>query len=295
MARPMLRAGYIVLGAPLHAALLLLPALIAGHLATTLARPEVLVFLLLATAFFLADLPTVDPATPRADRPDGRTSVLALATGLLLLLIFWAGLGTASRPERPDHLARLVLGSALMVAGISLRFAAILVLGPRFRTELSGPGRLHRDGVYGRLRHPSEAGNLLVALGGAVALGSDLALGLTCLVLLPTIGLRVRREDAALRAQHGPEFVAYARQVGGLWPLFSWQRGDEPGEIGHAGRVDLPAPDPVAAGRAPDREPVGTQRRQSADGGRVEAARQGDEPAGGVDRPDPIAPGQIHG
>jgi protein-S-isoprenylcysteine O-methyltransferase Ste14 len=75
------------------------------------------------------------------------------------------------------------------------------------------------DGPYRWVRHPSEAGTLLIALGLSALTASPAALGLTLGLLAPLVLIRCRREDLGSR----PRFRAGR---GGLRLRLRWCRGD---------------------------------------------------------------------
>lgn len=225
-----LRVAYVVLGTPLHAAGLLLPLAIAGRLGEA-AEPARLAFLVLASALFLADLPTIRPTPPVQPPDDPATDRLALATGLLLFAGFEIGLLGTCR----TGLVASAIGGLGMAVGVALRLTAVLTLGAAFVTGLTGDGELVDRGLFARLRHPSEAGNLAVALGAGLLLGSPWALGLAVLGLAPMVLLRVRREEVALRGRYGGRYRDYAGRVGGLWPRPSRRPVSPPrGRVGGA-------------------------------------------------------------
>jgi len=147
----------------------------------------------------------------------GEANWAATATGLMLLAGFWLGLalpGTA--PGQPIALG--VLGGGVMIAGISLRAAAMLSLGERFRSQVNvAPGQeMVTRGIYRRSRHPSEFGLLLISLGAAVLLASLAALAVWALILTPLVVMRVRAEEELLRLNFGDAYRAYACRV----PMF---------------------------------------------------------------------------
>jgi protein-S-isoprenylcysteine O-methyltransferase Ste14 len=132
------------------------------------------VFLALTAAWIaaeaLATLPEPDLIAPRE-----------VATGQGLLAVHAGGLA--------EHLLRGTPGAwagALVIgAGVALRVAAIVTLGPAFSSSELPPPRRITAGVYRAMRHPSELGLLLAAAGAALLLGSVLAAALTVFVLAP--------------------------------------------------------------------------------------------------------------
>lgn len=143
--------------------------------------------------------------------------LLAALTGAALLAGAWLALhGPASFTlgGLPPSLSAVGLA-----AGVALRVAAVRRLGARFVTgTVAGPGPLVTDGVYRRLRHPSEAGLVLAALCGGLLLRSAPALALAAGVVLPAAALRARREDRLLAAAHGAAHAAWRERAGMLVP-----------------------------------------------------------------------------
>jgi protein-S-isoprenylcysteine O-methyltransferase Ste14 len=158
-------------------------------------------------------LPGREPAGLR-----GADRALAALTGAALLAGAWLGLWRA--PAFTIGALPLAAAAAALAAGAALRLAALRRLGDRFVTgTVADPGRpLVTDGVYRRVRHPSEAGLLLAAAGGAVLLRSLAAALLLAAVVLPLAVLRARREDGALAAAHGEAHAAWRRRAGMLLP-----------------------------------------------------------------------------
>jgi len=119
-----------------------------------------------------------------------------LATGLALLAVHASALA--------EHFVRHTVGSLagvlLLVAGITLRVAAIRQLGDDFVSVPARPTRVVATGVYRWLRHPSELGLLAAALGAAILLGSAIAAAIVAGVLLPLAMARCRAEDRLLAA-----------------------------------------------------------------------------------------------
>jgi protein-S-isoprenylcysteine O-methyltransferase Ste14 len=219
-----------LLGLGLNTLLLRLPALLGGRSGAGLGDPAVRLFLVGAGLLCLGDLLLSPPASADA-APDAPTTRLAWANGLALLLTFWTALATCG----PGTAA---FGFAAMLAGVLLRAAAIRQLGGSFVTAVRvTPGQeLLRRGVYAHLRHPSETGVLLAALGGCLLLGSGAGLAVGAALLVPLACLRVRREDAVLARAFGPAHADYVRRVGALLPSL-WKDGPGSSAGGRMRRV----------------------------------------------------------
>jgi protein-S-isoprenylcysteine O-methyltransferase Ste14 len=211
-------------GPALHGALLLAPLAVMGRAGRALGDPAVRAFLVLATAFYLTDLRTLGHAPAAAFRPGsaddraaGRGGWLA---GMLLVATFWTALLGRATAAGPVPLWSFACGALLMPAGVAARAAAVATLGVAFESGVTfAAGRpLTERGIYSRVRHPSEAGNLAVAFGACLLLGSRPALLLALTAFLPVTLARINREDRGLAAAFGPRFDRYARRVKRLIP-----------------------------------------------------------------------------
>ncbi len=116
-----------------------------------------------------------------------------------------------------------ILGCAVGVAGVALRWWAISLLGAQFTRHLqvAPDHRLVVDGPYRYVRHPSYTGTILMFTGVGIGLGNACSL-LACF-LLPAIGYirRIPPEEALLRGELGEPYAGYARRthrlVPGIW------------------------------------------------------------------------------
>ncbi len=116
-----------------------------------------------------------------------------------------------------------VLGCAVGLAGVALRWWAIRSLGTRFTRELqiAPDHEVVTGGPYRRLRHPSYTGAVLMFAGVGLGLGNALSFA-ACLVF-PAIGYveRIPREESLLRQELGESYAEYAahtkRLVPGVW------------------------------------------------------------------------------
>ena len=181
-------------------------------------------FLVGASALCLADLAGLGPLRPMAApvaSHDHRILALAWAQGLAVLAVFWTGLVQ----RLGDHalvvpMSLRIVGFICMLAGALLRYAAIRALGARFVTEIHVGPELVRRGVYGRIRHPSETGLLLAAMGAGLLLSSPAAGAVFVVLLLPVVVVRTRIEDDALGSAFGPSHDRYVREAGRFFPAF---------------------------------------------------------------------------
>ena len=111
------------------------------------------------------------------------------------------------------------LGFSLYVSGGALRIAPVFVLGRRFSglVAIQTGHELVTDGIYGRVRHPSYLGLLIMGLGWALTFRSGAGVVLAGLVIPPLLA-RIRSEEALLRSQFGEEYDSYRRRTSRLIP-----------------------------------------------------------------------------
>src|SRR5690606_18028344 len=110
------------------------------------------------------------PRGVNSARPASKPDPLPLA----MLLVIWVSLAEQAAQGDATWWPAAPAGLAVAATGVGLRIAAIRALGDRFLdgVELLPWHRLESSGVYRVLRHPAEAGNVLIAAGCASAAGS---------------------------------------------------------------------------------------------------------------------------
>ena len=198
-----------------HAALLTAPLLLLGRF-EALARPQAIACVAAMLMLGEVELSAASRGDPVAARAPGAR--LALASALGLLVTAWAAIGSPSLAPSWSS-AWTWLGLPAVLGGAALRASAIRTLGASFTSEtVATPGRaLVTRGIYARMRHPSDAGLLLVALGLALLGSSVSALLVAALVVAPSVIARVASEEQILAASHGEAHAAYRHRVGLWW------------------------------------------------------------------------------
>jgi protein-S-isoprenylcysteine O-methyltransferase Ste14 len=111
-------------------------------------------------------------------------------------------------------------GLALLIAGLAVRWTAILSLGKAFSANVAiqDSQTIYRAGLYRFVRHPSYTGLLLIFLG--VGVHSRNWIGLLIVMVATTAALlyRIHVEEAALHGAFGAEYASYARATKRLIP-----------------------------------------------------------------------------
>lgn len=141
-----------------------------------------------------------------------------------ITLAIFAAIQVAARHPGPvpgPAAAWVGAGLALLLAGLALRWTAILTLRGAFTVDVAIARDQHlvERGPYRRVRHPAYTGNLLAFLGMAL-LFADWVAALTLVLPITAAFLyRIRVEERALRAAFGDEYGRYARRTWRLVPF----------------------------------------------------------------------------
>jgi protein-S-isoprenylcysteine O-methyltransferase Ste14 len=163
-------------------------------------------------------------STDKVDRRATTISVLAdLITVVSLLGALAAAVLIPSAALPVDPWLALALGSALVVLGIGLRQWAAKALGVFFTRSIviRAEHRVVRNGPYRFVRHPAYAGDLVSVLGLALTLGNWLSIMIAVSGFFLAHVPRIRAEEAALDANFGEDYRAFAgtrkRLIPGVW------------------------------------------------------------------------------
>lgn len=126
----------------------------------------------------------------------------------------------ATLPRSPPV---MVLGLLVVLAGAALRIASIRTMRRHFSYELrvESGARIVDTGPYRILRHPSYLGILLIAVGAPLALSSAWGVAVAAVAMVAMIVVRIRSEEAVLRAAFGAAYDAYASRTWRVVP-FVW-------------------------------------------------------------------------
>ena len=145
------------------------------------------------------------------------------ASGLLILGGIWVNLVDFAQHSHPSaDLTTTLLGTAICLCGILLRYLAIRTLGVFFTTHLQvlSCQPLIRSGLFRWIRHPSYSGLLLIMMGFSLLLDSNWGLLYFCAILLPMVIFRIHTEEKAMLQGFGRPYQQYRQQTKKLIPLF---------------------------------------------------------------------------
>ncbi|WP_158943893.1 isoprenylcysteine carboxylmethyltransferase family protein [Granulicella sp. S190] len=145
---------------------------------------------------------------------------------LLLIAIFgsiWAAMWCSSLQTyaMPDgaHWSR-VAALVLMLAGLAIRWTAVLTLGLSFSTNVAihSTQTLRTTGLFRWARHPSYTGMLLIF--AAIGIFERNWISLAIMLVFPTAALiyRIHVEEIALTKAFGATYVEYSSKTSRLLP-----------------------------------------------------------------------------
>jgi protein-S-isoprenylcysteine O-methyltransferase Ste14 len=137
---------------------------------------------------------------------------LALVTTIALTFL------DAALALRPYLIVRW-LGMAIGVSGLSLACWTVATM----RRGILGAikpvaGGVMRSGPYRYVRHPLYVGIALGLIGLALGRGSTWGSAAAVLIFVPSAVVRALREERAMAQAFGPDWDAYRRRVGFMFP-----------------------------------------------------------------------------
>ncbi len=180
--------------------------------------------LLLGVIYLISELllTVMRRSRSRTGTKQGRSTLLVV--WLVIMVSIAAGIYVAKRwpaAALPHHRSFMFAGVGLFVAGLLLRWWAIITLGRFFTMDVTieKDHELVERGPFHMVRHPSYTGVLLAFAGLALTLGNWAVL----LVILVPIGAafihRMNVEENALSSALGPQYTDYMRRTKRLVPF----------------------------------------------------------------------------
>jgi len=143
-----------------------------------------------------------------------RMLLLGIGVAIALRSTGWGSLPAAWQP------ALHWVGTALIAAGLALRFWAVRVLARFFTVDVGirPDHQLVSAGPYRWLRHPSYTGALLAFYGLGIGLGNIASLAVLAGLVTWAFLRRIRIEEQALREAFPQAYRAYAARTWRLFP-----------------------------------------------------------------------------
>lgn len=118
------------------------------------------------------------------------------------------------------HWARALAGISVFMAGMVLRWKAILQLKQFFTVDVAvtTSHQLITSGLYRRVRHPSYSGLLLMMTGLGLAMNSAISFPAAVLPFLFALLYRIRVEERLMEQEFGESYREYAGKTARLFP-----------------------------------------------------------------------------
>lgn len=150
------------------------------------------------------------------DRHSAKLWDVANVVELVGMLLGFIGIGRIQ--TLPNVISSV--GVVLLVAGITIRWAAVYALGKYFTglVVIKTDHQLIRTGLYKHLRHPAYTGTLLAHLGLGLSFANWFSLTLSSIPFVAVALYRMRVEERALADAFGAEYDAHARASKRLIP-----------------------------------------------------------------------------
>lgn len=150
-----------------------------------------------------------------ADRRSLRLLWVAIGASTLVAgLMPFTGLGRLPQPTA-------WVGAVLIVAGLALRWVAILSLGRYFTVDVSvaADQRVVRSGLYRYVRHPSYTGSLLSFVGLGASMQNWVSIVIVAAAVTAAFAYRIRVEEQALMQTLGKPYADYCLETKRLIPF----------------------------------------------------------------------------
>ena len=109
---------------------------------------------------------------------------------------------------------------AVLIAGLALRWAAILSLGKSFSSNVAihATQRVLKTGLYRWMRHPSYTGLIVIFIAIGLHTRNWIAFLIITIPTTAALLYRIHVEEIALRSHFGQEYIDYSRQTRRLIP-----------------------------------------------------------------------------
>ena len=158
--------------------------------------------------------------TGAADHDAGSKWLVISGVWFSVAIAIWVAFLFPDAAIKNGRTALFIVGLFLMVAGMTLRWYSIRVLGSSFTCEVTTrPGQdVVQSGPYRWIRHPSYTGGLLTVLGVLVCCANFASLA-ALMLAVAGYAYRIRVEERALAANLGSPYRDYMRRTKRLIPF----------------------------------------------------------------------------
>jgi protein-S-isoprenylcysteine O-methyltransferase Ste14 len=149
-----------------------------------------------------------------------RGTQLILWIAIVLALTASGFLQAILRPDMPFRSLLRPLSLAILVAGLSVRIAAIVTLGRSFTANVAtrSSQTIVRRGLYRIVRHPSYLGMEIIFLAVGIHACNWICLAVCIVPTTLAVLWRIHVEEIALRSFFGPAYAEYSRTTKRLIP-----------------------------------------------------------------------------
>jgi protein-S-isoprenylcysteine O-methyltransferase Ste14 len=112
------------------------------------------------------------------------------------------------------------LGLSLMVAGLIIRWTAILTLKKYFTVDvhIAGDHKIIQKGIYKIVRHPAYLGSIISFMGLSLVFSSVFALIIINVPIMLIFLHRIKVEEEALILKFGESYIEYSKTAKKLIP-----------------------------------------------------------------------------
>jgi protein-S-isoprenylcysteine O-methyltransferase len=150
----------------------------------------------------------------------GSLALLWLVIGGSMFLAFQLKYGLPQFGFRSFAAPATAIGTVFFVAGLAIRWYAIIYLGRFFTVNvaIANDHRLIDGGPYRYVRHPSYSGALLAFLGLGLCIGNWASIAVMGIAILGVFLWRIHVEEAVLLSGLGKQYQSYMVRTKRLIP-----------------------------------------------------------------------------
>jgi len=139
---------------------------------------------------------------------------------ILLWMMITIGFVAGFILSKPENHFWAGFGSVFIVAGLIIRWTAILQLDRSFTVDvaITDSANLKTDGIYEKVRHPSYLGLLLIIFGFSITMSSFFSFLVLTVPVFTAVLYRINIEEKVLRNEFGNSYSEYESRTKKLIP-----------------------------------------------------------------------------